>query len=193
MEAWNAYREKMNHELDDTPVRISLLVKGYKLDGENGIKKAIGVDKLRSVDYIAENDSLTLVEFTDLYRQQDEILDLIRDLRNTHDLSKKNTRKVNKILRQSVLKELREKYLQTLLIIDEMQKIHFCNQLAERSNNQKYWIIVSPFHPAIAQENKSEMARFLDMLQNTLTTAFPKKWNIKVQIIVIEKFAIPRK
>jgi len=198
MYQWNGFKEKMDHELDRKPnstVHLSLLREGYKLDG-NGIKKQLGFNSLKSVDYIAENNALALVEFSDLYSQQNVLLSLSKTLYKSQAISNKDTKQINKKLWQTIQKELTDKYKDTLLIIEQMQKNNFCSKLEEHYKNdetvKKYWIIVSPFHPDIKEENKPELARFLDNLKDNIATSLPNKWNIKVQIIFIENFSKPK-
>jgi|GEM_PF-6138266 len=193
MEQWNEFKEKMDHEMSNVP--ISLLKEGYNLDDDKkGIKISIGFNALKAVDYIANNGSLAFVEFSDLYSQQNEIKKQIQTLKRS-ELEKSDKRKFIKKLGRTIQKELTDKYKDTHFIVSQMQKQKFClkldGQYRENETLKKYWIIVAPFHDSIADENKVEIARFIDSLESTVSRCLPPIWNVRVSIISINNFAMP--
>ena len=198
MQQWNDFKEKMEHEFDrkTSPyIHISLLKEGYKLDGQKGIKTNIGFNQYKSVDYIADTSLLALVEFSDLLSQQNSIMNQIQRLKDS-DFSNKDSREVSKSLRTKIQKELVDKYKDSLLIIEQMQKSSYCSQLAEQYQKnetlKEYWVVIAPFHPSIEKENRVELAKFLDQLKNNITTALPKVLNITVRIVFVHDFANPK-
>ena len=151
--------------------------------------------KPKSIDYIASNESLALVEFTDLYSQQNDIIKQTGELYESN-FSNRQTRKINKKNWGTIQKELTDKYKDTCLIIEEMQKTALCVDLkAQYQDNlapRKYWVIVAPFHPDIEEGNKEDLMRFLEKLKDNITTSLPKAWNVRVKIISINNFAMPK-
>lgn len=189
MRCWDKFKETMNHEMKD--VDINLSKKGYKFDGQNGIKKSIKVDQYKSVDYIADKCA-SLVEFSDLYRDRYGIDNKIEEVSNSN-LSEDSIRMIVRDFKDKTHRDLIAKFNGSIAIITHMQKIEFCNELERYTENntlKKYLIIIAPFfHHTIPENKRAGLARVISQLQNNVTSGLPQALNAKATIIPLDKYA----
>jgi len=187
MKQWEQYKELMDHEIKD--LNIKLTASGYKLDGKQGIKIGLKFNKLKSVDYISDDEKLRLVEFSDLYSQQHSLLQKISDIKTSEDESAfvlTSKRKQIKAAYNIINKELAEKYVGTKHLIDHMQITAPCAELAsahQDTNTPSYYhIVISNPNKNIAPENLIELNRFFEHLASTVNEKIPSQWNVKVRV-----------
>lgn len=189
MQKWGSFKELMDHEI--RWLNLQLTTQGYKLDGNNGIKIAIQFNNQKSVDYIADNPQLKLIEFSDLFRQQNEIPKKITAIHNSDSLDKKTKIELIKHENQKIKKELVDKYKDTINIIHEMLRQHPCLDLeaiygTNHDMTTKYYhIIIAPFHENIEAQKQDELNRFINNLADQVTQCLPKQWNVRVHINIL--------
>jgi hypothetical protein len=188
MRSLNDFRERINHEFDD--IAITLTIFGLKIDGD-GLKKHCKLNALKSVDYIyPKNNKFPLVEFSDLARQKNQILQHITEIKSSQGLSSSLKRELILKKHKEVHTELVQKYKDTLTIISNLTK--YISDVPENlQNKNKYYIVVAPFHAEIEDSRKPEIARFLDALKDKITLAIPDEIFVGVEVIRIEDFAKP--
>ena len=187
MKSLNDFLELMDHEFGE--IGIELGVYGLKVDGDNnGLKQHCNLNKLKSVDYIyKENNKFPLIEFSDIYRQQNAILAEIDQLKSC-DLSRSLRTDLVKERHKKILSELVQKFKDTLTIISKLH--NHISDIPENLQNQsqEYRIVYAPFHPEIAEDKKQDLVRFLDRLKDNITTAIPNEMCERVRVIHIANF-----
>ncbi|MGJ0485663.1 MAG: hypothetical protein ACR65R_14220 [Methylomicrobium sp.] len=192
MQEWNLYKEIMLHEMDELENEINLSISGYKLDKE-GIKKFINCNQYKSVDYIADDELLSLVEFSDIYRQQNKIVDQIEDLTNSNADRDLTIEPIIKKLKASIRNELVQKFNDTISIVQQMLHINYCSELSDRyssnHNLKRYLIIIAPFHHAIPTHRRVHLARLINQEEKNISSSLPKVINVQVKIVSLENFA----
>jgi len=187
MKQWKQYKELMDHEIPD--LNIKLTDSGYKLDGKKGIKIGLKFNKLKSVDYISDDDKLKLVEFSDLYSQQHSLLQKIISIKKVKDESVfvlTSKREQIKAAHSQVSKELSEKYMGTKQLIDQMQLTDPCAELKlahQDTNTPSYYhIVISNPNKNIPAEDLIDLNRFFEHLASTVSEKIPNQWNVEVRV-----------
>jgi len=183
----NDFYEPMDHEFGN--IGIELKIFGFKVDGD-GIKKHCHLNQLKSVDYIyPENDDFPLVEFSDIYRQHNALLNDIQKIKCSSGLDSKLKTEFIKGKHNEINRELVQKYKDSLTIINQLKDClsDIPENLPHRP--QHYYVIVAPFHSEIEQARKHEIVRFLDDLKSKITQAIPDKIFIGVTVIPVHNFA----
>lgn len=188
MQQWNSYKETMNHEMVNVTTVLSSA--GYKIDeGKRGIKFNIGFDAFKAVDYIANNKTLDLIEFTDIYLQKQAIQNEFNAIKKLHAISSQTKRQLG----AKIQKELIDKYKDSISIITEMQNQNFCQKLHDQYGDQSictnFIIVIAPFHRQVTPIDQVKLSRFITDLKSNLTRYFPDKWNVRVQILSISEFS----
>ncbi|MDD2864564.1 MAG: hypothetical protein PHC99_07540 [Methylococcales bacterium] len=191
MRHWHTFKETMNHEMED--VDINLSKKGYKLDGRQGIKLSIKVNQYKSVDYIADDVSLSLVEFSDLYRDQHRVNNALQEVLDSN-ITEDSVNMIKRTLESQVQKDLVSKFKDSISIIIQMQKINFCDELSHYTENNsrksiKYVIVIAPFHPSIPNNKRVELARVISQLKNNVTSGLPQAINARANVILLDEYA----
>lgn len=162
-----AFKEKIDPEFPGLQGQ-RLIKKALKTDAEkNSLKQFLGVQSLKSCDYISFKGSkkLWLIEFTDLKKQEDNIYSLISKLKNkvcTLDPNnerkcvKKETVAIDKSfkVKNLISNELRQKCIETTLLVHKIldrKKISY----AERFESKIFLVVVNQIAPmdSIAMES----------------------------------------
>ncbi len=188
MRSLNDFLELMNHEFGE--IGIELTVYGIKIDGiEDGLKQHCRLNNLKSVDYIyPKNSKFPLVEFSDICRQQHNILGDIDDIKKCN-LQQKLRTDLIKGKHKIVCQELAGKLKDTLTIINKLH--NHVSDIPENLQNKShpYYIVYAPFHIEIDGNRKQDLSRFLDDLASKITSAIPDEMFEIVKIISIETFS----
>lgn len=179
------YKERMKHEFDLTPPSVA--AEGYKVDGDNGIKKACKLEQIKSVDYFYSNGNFKLIEFSDLAKQRAANLDEIQAVKSS-SLDKKTIRNFHKEKAAEIQRELIQKYKDSLHIAQRMN--NYLKDVPDVfSHNKGHFIIVVAavdvnLNPGI----KVEVMRFLDVLGAKISSAIPKDMHNRVTVIPLHRF-----
>ena len=116
------YREYIDTECSSHQHKI-LNKKALKLDGDNSLKMAIGCKDLKSCDYLKyKKDKILLIEISDLTTQMQELIQKTSCI--TEECKDTLGKKLQKKLKPEMIikEELREKYLQTTLILHKLEE-----------------------------------------------------------------------
>lgn len=187
MRSFNDFSERMEHEFRD--LELSLIVFGFKVDGE-GLKKYCKLNELKSVDYIyKENNKFYLIEFSDLATQRNDNLKNIDYIKSSLKENKALLKKQKETEYNEINRELVQKYKDTLIIASTLK--NYLSDFPSDLRLNKYCVIYAPFHKEVEENRKVEITRFLDMLQSKITQAIPDEIFCGVKVIPIEKFASP--
>lgn len=183
------FLEPMEH--DNLSDSITLHKKGYRLDEkgrggntQQGIRCAVNCETFKSVDYLYDtNQQAYLVEFSDLWTQYLSILERIKRLENS-SLEKKDKSDLVKAERGKIRSELREKFRDTLLVLNHAHKALGGWTECLQSGKYKYRIIIA--------ENKGgspDQSRFMSRLLNELRTSVVSDLCVDVKLAYIDKWA----
>ncbi|EKM4696737.1 hypothetical protein PX046_17820 [Enterobacter hormaechei] len=179
------FAENMMHEFRFIDTAIDKV--GYKVDGE-GIKTHCKCRTLKSVDYFYEHDAdLSLVEFSDLPAQHDQIKRRIECLMQS-DMDKKEKIRFVKDVSSTIHQEMRKKYIDSLHIISGMEgNIHDVPDWVKKTKG-KYFIVVPPMLNDAPEDKRAEISRMLDMLKNDLSLAIPEHLFVSVSVTQLPEF-----
>lgn len=182
---FSQFLEVMDHEF--RTVEIDHNKTGYRVD-KVGIKRHCGYPQLKSVDYFHEKDErLFLVEFSDLASQHISILERIDQLKASN-LDKKQRSVFIKSLHREISSEMRDKYLQSLTILNKMSDC--IDELPDWAlvNKGRLVIIVAPVSDDINDEQKTDIVRVLEKLKDDLTCSIPDDLFLSVKILPVHNF-----
>ncbi len=175
----------MNHEFSN--VHLSLITRGYKIDGY-GIKDYCDLNNFKSVDYFyTEDKGYCLVEFSDLYRQQNDIANIIEQTRNS-DLDKKIKRNIIKQQHKKIHRELVEKFKDTCYIQKEFDKYILKVPKELKVCGQEYIIVISPLSPILSDERKTDLIRYMDDIKDKVANSIPDCIFGGVKLVSINTF-----
>lgn len=182
---FESFAENMLHEFRDNDMPVDKI--GYKVDGE-GIKTHCNCRTLKSVDYFYEHKSeLSLVEFSDIPAQHDQIKRRIAALQQCN-LENAEKRRLVKEMNSTIPQEMRKKYIDSLHIISGMPgKINNIPAWVNKSKG-KYFIVVPPMMHEAPAEKRVEISRMLDMLKTQLSLAIPEHLFVSVTITQLPDF-----
>lgn len=178
----------MDHEFPQ--VNTSLKIKGYKIDGSNGVKKECQLSDLKSVDYffIPEKDKLVFVEFSDLYKYYDqEVVYKKEQFKNLISLAKLQDPSIKddlesikrffiKVIDQRIFAEFSTKFKDSFFLKELL--VHYSlmqNLPAEiKIGPIDTYIIVVPPTNHLEEHQQQEVLKFLGRLQDSLSCALSK-------------------
>lgn len=180
--------QPLDHEF--TNVATKLTEQGYKIDGDNGIKKHCDLHNLKSADYfyVAErkNNRFYVLEFSDLLRQREQIAQVISELKQS-DLDKSTRTTLVKEQHKKMTKELVEKYKDSLHIVNQIDQ--YLTQIPDSfSQSTHHYLIVVPPLDSLPIEQAVVLAKILDEIKNKVTQAIPEQLYTSVSLITLDKF-----
>lgn len=182
---FSSFAEPMDHEFRSVDIKIEKV--GYKVDGK-GIKFHCSCRTLKSVDYFHEhNNKLSLVEFSDLASQHEQILRRVEKLKKCN-LERSEVRRFVKDLHSTITQEMRKKYLDSLHIIDCMQQYFTELPTWIQDSKGKYLIVIPPIVNDAPEEKKAEISRMVDTLKDNLSLSIPEHLYNGVQVIQLPDF-----
>lgn len=183
---FESFAEKMDHEFTGTELKIEKI--GYKVDGK-GIKTHCSCSTLKSVDYFHQDENkVSLIEFSDLHAQHTQISCKIEKL-NASDMEKADKRLFIKEQYKIIPQEMRKKYIDSIHILKCMNgKISEIPEWAMAQEKGKYIIVVAPISELAPPEQRAEVIRMLDNLQNNLALSIPDPLFDGVSVIPLTRF-----
>jgi len=177
--------EVMNHEIcgNDAVIEHS----GYKVDGDNGIKNAVGLNARRSVDYFCViKGDCQFVEFSDLARWKEDILgvdDVIARLEQT------SRNILSKLIKQNSRREMVEKFKDSKDIFTKIPSVYDNSPKTFLSVESKiFYIVYAPISEQLGDAAKVEIARFLTTLQSSISDCLEADICHRVKVIILSKF-----
>jgi hypothetical protein len=178
--------ELMNHEICGTSVNIQH--KGYRVDGDSGIKLAIGLNTRKSIDYFyIRNDRCLFIEFTDLARGQEDLIGLdstVQQISNTH-----HRNLLAKLLRQNSKRDLVEKFKDSKDIFFEVPQHYtrYPNEFSQR-DAKTFYIVHAPINDELSDVDKSSIARYLITLKSTVSQCLENSICDRVKLVLLDQF-----
>lgn len=189
MNQWNDHRELMDHEV--TWLTTKLTSYGYRIDGKRGIKSTIKFTELKSADYIADNENLTLIEFSDLLAQQDLINKKVAQIQKSRKANLPLPKsELIKIFTNEIDTELATKFKDTKFLIEEMQKLNPCAKITNAYHGSntptQYQILFAPPNKDTEKGSEIDNSRSFDQLANKVSQRLPNQWNVRVQAACLD-------
>lgn len=186
------FLELMNHEFPAIPLTLNQM--GYKVDGNDGIKKHCKLNDLKSVDYFCEqsaqsqNTRCLLIEFSDLSRQQSSILDKIVNIAKS-DLPKSQKTQIKKDYYKTIQKELVTKYKDSIHILNNMSDYIDDIPPALAGHHHTFIIVVAPIDKAMPANKRVDIVRFLDELKDKVAQSIPDALYHRVRVSSLKAFS----
>lgn len=180
------FLEQMDHEFPKVDIQLDR--QGYKVDGNDGIKKHCDLNTLKSVDYFCQQPiEFLLVEFSDLARQQAVIIEQVKALKSS-DLAANLKKRLIVDHHKQIHKELVSKYKDSIHIQSQINKhiSHIPEVLL--GENRRYMIVVAPIEQTLPEDKKIEMIRFFDDLQNKVSQSIPDAIHSAVKVLPVSVF-----
>jgi len=98
-----------------------LNIKAIKIDGKESLKEEISCSDFKSCDYLLDrDDKIQLIEISDFHTQLEKLKLQYQSLKLCKDTDKKVLKRNHPM--SIIKKEIRDKYIQTLLILQELVK-----------------------------------------------------------------------
>lgn len=183
---FSTFAEPMDHEFTNSEQQITKV--GYKVDGQ-GIKVHCACQTLKSVDYFhEEHGDVTLIEFSDLLAQKNQIMSRIEKLKQS-GMEKGEVVRFVKELHKTIPNEMRKKYIDSLHILRCMNAalINIPEWAANREKG-KYVIVVAPLTELAPPDQRADLVRLLDTLQSQLTLSIPEPLYSGVNVMPLDRF-----
>ena len=175
------FRELLDHEFPDFS-HLNVNRYGYKVDGNNGIKSAIELNELKSVDYFLFEAGIEFLEFSDLFKQRE--LGLEKEARiNESNLNKLEKKELKKSIQRVINKELIDKFKDTVHIKGKTDK-EISDVPIQGIQVSKYIIVVAPIN---VEQNKADFVRFLDDLKSNIISGLPSQFLAVIDIRPMDK------
>ncbi|GJJ79797.1 hypothetical protein PcPA57_05170 [Pasteurella canis] len=180
---------ELKHEFPNNSLILSSTLKGIKMDGDglDGLRNKIGLNQLKSVDYIIihTNNDISFIEFSDLLSQinhlkkdsnriydiiQSVVRDYIKIELQSDDsfLTRKDISKITKRCISIIGNELTTKFKDTYLILK-------CHSDKNDIKNLKYFIV---FNDLITSD-----VVMLDLIRSNIVSSIPNKLCLPNNII----------
>ncbi|EEZ81273.1 hypothetical protein VMC_38530 [Vibrio alginolyticus 40B] len=182
----STFSELMDHEFVDCNLKLD--IQGYKVDGNNGVKKHCNCNTLKSVDYFRDCNrrGFLMIEFSDLVQQDHQITEKIQKITDSN-------------LAPSLKKEIKKQYYKAIHqeLVGKCKDSHSIVQVASTllnnvpsnfSNTPKYVVVVAPISD-LDEGKKTDVIRLIDTIKTKLSQALPKHLYSTVHVLPLEKFA----
>lgn len=182
----SSFLERMNHEIKNTDIVLDY--QGYKIDGDNGIKVFCKARDMKSADYLQclTDKGFLVVEFSDLWRQNLQIKEDVKKV-TASNLDPSLKRDIKKRYLTDINKELVTKYKDTISLLKVINE-ELKNIPEIFTKIPIYLIVVAPIDPTLDKAKQIEIVKFIDMLQNKVSSAIPSQLYSRVDIITLEQF-----
>lgn len=181
------FLETMDHEFPNIELQVNKA--GYKVDGNDGIKKQCGLNNLKSVDYFYLYDrKFFVIEFSDFLRQRIAILNDVEAIKET-TLDKNQKKRLVKEHHKKIHKELVEKYKDSVHILNLMGR--YSDQIPAEFAEQgrAFLIVVPPILQHLPPAKRVQMLRYLKELRDKVSQAIPDDIYQTVKLVFVDQFA----
>ena len=170
----SSFLENMNHEFPNSDITISR--RGYKVDGDLGIKYTCNYMEYKSVDYfkVVDGEHFTLIEFSDLIAQNKQLETRMTKIKAS-DLEPDEKRRLRKSLNNTINRELVSKFKDSIFILGKLKE-DLDNIPLKFDEKPKYLIVVAPFDSYLGDTDKIDIARFLEMLKDKLLKPYLQRF-----------------
>lgn len=178
------FLETLDHEMPYLNLP-SFTSKGYKIDGNYGLKKTCGFSSLQSVDYffLFKSKGLIFIEFSDLHRGYfqefkhivETLKKLITHAKNSDAVLAKDGNEIKrnliKRLNKIFLSEFSGKFKDSFFLKETILQHNIIDNIPNEIKPGAvpgYFIVVPPL-TTLSNHEKAEITRFLDSLQSSLS------------------------
>lgn len=178
--------EIMNHEMDR--VNCEITHKGYRVDGENGIKQIINLNNRKSIDYFyIQNGKCLFIEFSDLARNKEDLSGLEESIDTINNEFHQN--KLKKLIKNDHRDEMIAKFKDSKDIFAKIPT-HFQNIPPAFLNNdaKTFFIIHAPINETLPDVDKVEIGRYLRNLKARISDCLEEEICDRVRLIFLEQF-----
>lgn len=181
----SSYLELMDHEFGGIDIKPSK--QGYRVD-RGGIKAHCAYPNLKSVDYFhGDNGEMVFIEFSDLAKQHLSILESIEQFKKCN-LDKCIIRRNVKRLHREIAHELKQKYMDSLVIIRKVPKVFEGVPDWMRVEAGKVVIVVAPTEHGVDEAKKQDVVRVLEKLKDDLACSIPDEFFVHVKVVQVDSF-----
>jgi hypothetical protein len=182
--------EVMRHEI--CGLDFTLEHQGYRVDGDQGIKKVVGLNNGKSVDYFhIQNRRCRFIEFSDLARGQEDLLGWQESLDQiTNNLHRNKFKKLLKPgLRDDTLNEMVAKFKDSRDIFNKIPDFYEQPPAAFLDDDAKtFYIVHVPINDELPDADKAEIARFLTTLQAQISGSLEDEICDRVKLVLLAPF-----
>lgn len=178
--------EIMNHEMERVDFEITH--QGYRVDGENSIKKVVQLDNRKSIDYFyIKNAKCLFVEFSDLAWNKEDLLGVNESINNIDNTFHQN--KLRKLIKNDHRDEMISKFKDSKDIFAKIPTYFQNIPPAFLNNDAKiFYIVHAPILETLPETNKAEIARYLIDLSARISACLEDEICERVKLIFVEQF-----
>ena len=178
--------EAMDHEISGLELQISY--KGYRVDGDTGIKKVVRLNHRRSVDYFyIKNDKCLFIEFSDLARGQEDLIgvdEAIAEMPN--DFHRK---KLRKLLKNDPRDEMLKKFTDSRDVFSKIPGYFQHIPTAFLNYDAKtFYIVYAPINESLLEVSKAEIVRYLTGLSARISNCLEDEICDRVKLVLLADF-----
>lgn len=185
-----AHLETMQHEISG--IDLDIKHQGYRVDGEAGIKKVVGLNHTKSVDYFhIQNHHCRFIEFSDLARGQEDLLGWQDSLEQIDNKLHRNKFKklLRPLLKHVTCDEMVTKFNDSTEIFNQIPEHYLDLPTAFLDKQAKtFFIVHSPINDALPDEAKAEIIRFLSTLAAKISEHLEDEICHRVKLMLLEPF-----
>ncbi|NOQ13003.1 MAG: hypothetical protein GQ583_00795 [Methyloprofundus sp.] len=178
--------EEMDHEISGLELQISY--KGYRVDGDNGIKKVVCLNHRKSVDYFyIKNDKCLFIEFTDEARGQEDLIGLDDSISQV--ASEFHLGKLRKLIKNDKRDEMLAKFKDSRDIFSKIPDYFQNIPTAFLSQDAKtFYIVHIPINESLSEENKAAIARYMTGLSARISGCLEDEICERVKLVLLADF-----
>lgn len=182
----SGHLEEMDHEISGLELQISY--KGYRVDGDNGIKKIVCLNHRKSVDYFyIKNDKCLFIEFSDLARGQEDLIGLDVSISGVANGFHQN--KLRKLIKNDSRDEMLAKFKDSRDIFRKIPNYFHNIPTAFLNDDAKiFYIVHAPINENLPEVDKSEIARYLTGLSARISSCLEDEICDRVKLVFLADF-----
>ena len=178
--------EEMDHEISGLELQISY--KGYRVDGDKGIKRVVGLNHRRSIDYFyIKNDQCLFIEFSDLASGQEDLIgvnDSISEIANNFQRNK-----LRKLIKNDSRDEMLAKFKDSRDIFRKIPNYFQNIPTAFLNYDAKtFYIVHAPINENLPEVDKSEITRYLTGLSSRISSCLEDEICDRVKLVFLADF-----
>jgi len=187
----------MDHEIENIDHQI--IREGYRVDGDNGIKKIVGLNKRKSIDYfyIQKNEAgeeCFFVEFSDLARGVEDCSELydvaLGESSVSSEFSEFSKKKLKKMLKNSIPDEFVSKFNGSCSIFYKISDFFSDVPSVFTVNNAKtFCIVYAPINESLSDGEKSRIIRVLANLKCQISDRLDNDLCDEVELCLLSDFS----
>jgi len=178
--------EVMDHEVSGLDYELS--VEGYRVDGDNGIRKVVGVNKGKVIDYfMLKRSRCIFVEFSDLVQGKVDILKREKEINDWDDGVDKNIFK--KLIKNAARDEMASKFKDSRNIFAKIPNkyVQYPSEFAEQGA-KTFFIIHAPICEQLPDSDKVAITKYLRLLEDRVSACLEDEICDRVKLMLLDVF-----